>query len=137
MPSLITMIGRSAASGAFDRDFSSPRHSARKPADRIGAADIDAEFGPLDLRPLARCFVRLGVVWRGADATTSGIGAAVTGLAGSTVRSALPAAGSGGAMIDFDATSGVAGVASSLGHPLQYRSCGIGRSFGWRSGFGQ
>ena len=42
------MIGRSAASGALDLDFSSPRHSARKPVDRIGAAEIDAEFGALD-----------------------------------------------------------------------------------------
>src|SRR6185437_1878621 len=31
LPSLITMIGCSAASGAFDRDLSRPRHSARKP----------------------------------------------------------------------------------------------------------
>ena len=31
LPSLITMIGCSAASGALDRDLSRPRHSARKP----------------------------------------------------------------------------------------------------------
>ena len=48
VPSLITMIGRSAVSGAFDLDFSSPRHSARKPVDRIGAAEIDPELGPLE-----------------------------------------------------------------------------------------
>ena len=35
VPSLITMIGRSAASGAFDRDFSSPRHSARRPSSEL------------------------------------------------------------------------------------------------------
>ena len=53
MPSLITMIGRNAASGAFDRDFSSPRHSARRPVDRIGAAEIDPELGSLQWRPSA------------------------------------------------------------------------------------
>ena len=41
------MIGRNAASGAFDLDFNSPRHSARRPFDRIGGAEIDPELGSL------------------------------------------------------------------------------------------
>ena len=73
--------------------FQQPAPQRAQAADRIGAAEIDAEFGSLD-RELGRRFggIRLGVARRRADATTSGIGAAVTVFAGASVRSALPAA---------------------------------------------
>ena len=35
LPSLITMIGRNVVSAAFDLDFRSPRHSARKPGSEL------------------------------------------------------------------------------------------------------
>ena len=41
-PSLITMIGRSSASGALARDLSSPRHSARKPAIELALRNVRA-----------------------------------------------------------------------------------------------
>ena len=74
VPSLITMIGRNAASGAFDFDFNSPRHSARRPA---------TELAPPTSTPNS---VRCSDAWarsssplprrrRRRDATTSGIGA--------------------------------------------------------------
>ena len=50
----------------------------------------------------------------GADATTSGMGAAVMALAGVSGSISFAAAESGGAMIDFEAISGVAGDGSGL-----------------------
>jgi hypothetical protein len=103
--SLITMIGRSVVRAAFDRDLRSPRHRARKPG---------MEFAPPTSTPNS---VRLttvsatvaaesgsaasGVV--GATATISGIGADVTVFGGVGDSISFPAAGSGGAIIDFAA----------------------------------
>src|SRR6266567_2678625 len=81
LASLITMIGRSAVSGAFDRDFDSPRHSARRPATELAVPRSTpnwvrwtATFGAVSSSASASL--------TGAEATTSGIGLAVTGLTG-------------------------------------------------------
>ena len=118
VPSLITMIGRSAASGALSR-FQTARATARagprpnwrrrdRPRTRCAGS---AAFGASGSRPLSSSAVR--------RAPLRGIGVARDRrFAAWPVRSALPAAGSGGAMIDLEATSGVAGdgaLAASIG----------------------
>jgi len=62
------------------------------------------------------------------DATTSGIGAAMTALAGASGSISFPAAASGGAMIDFDAISGVAGVAACVGAGVVEAPCPTGET---------
>src|SRR6266496_837653 len=113
-PSLITMIGRSSASGALARDLSSPRHSARKPAIELALPTSTPNsvrwiFG--SGTSAASCSASSA---DGAAATTSGIGAAEMTLMGLSGSISLLAAGSGGAIIDFDSTSGVAGVTAGL-----------------------
>ena len=65
-------------------DFRSPRHSARRPLDRIGAADVDAEFGALH-RDLGG---RIRLAHQSSDTdcrpTDPGIGAAVTVVRGAS-----------------------------------------------------
>ena len=127
VPSLITTIGCSAASGAFDFDFNSPRHSARKPG---------SEFAPPTSTPNSvRWTGRSGTFASASssalaeatifgDAATVGIGSADTvffafaapgsgflDASGSLFFEAsgsisFPAAASGGAMIDFAGISG-------------------------------
>ncbi len=108
LPSLITMIGRNVVNAAFDLDFRSPRHSARKPP---------SEFAPPTSTPNSvRWTASLGAAaWDasdsvssagGVDATTSGIGAAMTAFAGFSGSINFPAAASGGANIDFAVISG-------------------------------
>src|SRR5437899_7743626 len=107
--SLMTMIGRNAVRVAFDLDFNSPSHNARRPftelalprstpnsvrrSETFGAASSSASASVAD----------------GATATTSGIGLAITGFGALPGSISLPAAGSGGAIIDCAAISGVAG----------------------------
>src|ERR1700716_317166 len=82
--SFTTMIGRNAASGAFDLDLSNPRHNARRPL---------TEFAPPTSTPNSvRWTATLGDAgWdtsasgssaAGADATTSGLGTAAMAFAG-------------------------------------------------------
>jgi len=105
----MTMIGRSAVSGAFDLDFNSPRHNARSPFTELALAEIDPNS--------VRCRETFGAASSsasasaadGADATTSGIGPAMTGFGALPGSISLLAAGSGGAIIDCAAISGVAG----------------------------
>ena len=81
--SLIMMIGRNAASGAFDLDLSRPRHSARKPPTEFARSDIDRKFGFLHLRlcggvgRAASAFAVSGMPAAGAAATTSGLASAL------------------------------------------------------------
>src|SRR6202790_3902901 len=111
VPSLTTMIGRKAASGALDFDFKSPRHSARNPGSELAL--------PRSTPKSVRWSATFGAVVSsgsassagGVDATTSEIGPAVSTLGGGVGSISFAAEGSGGAMIDFDATSGVDGVA--------------------------
>ena len=111
--SLIMMTGRSACSGAFERDFSSPRHSARRPLTELAL--------PRSTPNSVRCRATFGTAASSASssfeggtaATTSGIGLATTELTGLPGSISFVADGSGGAMNDFAATSGVAGVATS------------------------
>jgi hypothetical protein len=106
------MIGCKVNSGPFDRDFNNPRHSARSPATELALPTSTpnwvlwtAAFGAL-VSSASASLVGAGV--------TSGIGLAVTVLAGLLGGSiSVPAAGSGGAIIDLDATSGEAGVAEA------------------------
>src|ERR1700681_1559761 len=136
LPSLTTMIGRSVVNAAFDLDLRSPRHSARKPLSELAP--------PTSTPNSVRCTARLDAAGDasasasspdGADATTSGSG----GATGSGSIS-FPAAKSGGAMIDFDAMSGVAGIAAGafeLPCPANGNAagacCGTGASAGGRS----
>ena len=128
LASLITMIGRNVASAALDLDFSSPRHSARKPLTELAP--------PTSTPNSVRCTASLGAVAAAvsasvlsegeAAATTSGIGDAVnifsglSGLSGFAAFSGLSgsisfeAAASGGPIIDFSATSGAAGVMAGV-----------------------
>src|SRR5258705_1850974 len=103
--SFTTMIGRSVANDAVDFDLRSPRHSARRPLSELAP--------PTSTPNSVRCTAGWGAAAcdasgsglspDGADATTSDLG----GLTGSGSIS-FPAAESGGAIIDFDAMSGVA-----------------------------
>ena len=127
--SLITMIGRNAASAAFDFDFRSPRHSARKPP---------TEFAPPTSTPnsvrwtasLVSDPVAAGAssAAGGAEATTSGVAgrwrprvriwlglaSVLASILGGALDSiSFPAAGSGGAIIDFEAINGQALPASA------------------------
>src|SRR5258706_2140703 len=112
--SFTTMIGRSVANEAVDFDLRSPRHSTRR---------LLSELAPPTSTPnsvrctscwaVAACdSFASGLSTDGADAVTSGLG----GVTGSGSIS-FPAAESGGAMIDFDAMSGVAGVAAPFEVP--------------------
>src|ERR1700716_1184806 len=105
--SFTTMIGRNAASGAFDFDLRRPRHSARRPPSELAL--------PTSTPNSVRWTATLGGSRSarsadGADATTSGIGDAVIALIGVSDGINFPAGASGGASIDFEAISGVAGV---------------------------
>ncbi len=107
--SLMTMIGRNAVSGAFDLDFNSPSHNARSPFTELAlprstpnSVRRSETFGAVSSSVSAS-------VADGAAATTSGIGLAMTGFGALPGSISLPAAGSGGAIIDCDAISGVAG----------------------------
>src|ERR1700676_1824409 len=112
-PSLITTIGRNVVKAAFALDFRSPRHSARKPL---------SEFAlPTSTPNSVRCTATFAgaasdasdpASSAGGDAATSGRGAFSTPFMGFSGSISFEAAASGGAMIDFDATSGVAGVAA-------------------------
>src|SRR5260221_4271141 len=112
--SLIMIPGRSACSGAFERDFNSPPHSARSPLSELAV--------PRSTPNSVRCSATFGAVASsasssltgGAEASTSGIGLATTGLTGLPGSISLVAEGSGGAMNDLAATSGVAGVAAGV-----------------------
>src|SRR5258707_13612998 len=112
--SLTTMTGRSVANEAVDFDLRSPRHSARRPLSEL----VPPTSTPNSVRCTA-CWAAAacdsfasGLSTDGADAVTSGLG----GVTGSGSIS-FPAAESGGAMIDFDAMSGVAGVAAAFEIP--------------------
>src|SRR5712675_670681 len=107
--SFTTMIGRSAANDAVDFDLRSPRHSARRPLN---------ELAPPTSTPNS---VRCTAGWEPAscDASASALSpdaaeAAGPGLGGGSASGSIsfPAAESGGAMIDFDAISGAAGIAA-------------------------
>jgi hypothetical protein len=110
--SLMMMIGRNVVNAAFDLDLRSPRHSARKPG---------SEFAPPTSIPNSvRWTANLGAADAESDSaassageveatTTSGIGSAVTVFGGALGSINFPAAGSGGAIMDFAATS-VGGV---------------------------
>src|SRR6185437_5285395 len=74
LPSLITMIGCSAASGAFDRDLSRPRHSARKPPTELAPPTST----PNSVRLTASWDEACGVV--GAAAVFSGAGLSAAGF---------------------------------------------------------
>src|SRR6266852_1225035 len=105
--SFTTMIGRNAASGAFDFDLRRPRHSARRPPSELAL--------PTSTPNSVRWTATLGGSRSAtspacADATTSGIGDAVIALIGVSDGINFPAGASGGASIDFEAISGVAGV---------------------------
>ncbi|XIA62888.1 hypothetical protein ACFIOY_26365 [Bradyrhizobium sp. TZ2] len=113
VPSFTTMIGRSVVSGAFDRDFNSPRHSARRPLTELAL--------PRSTPNSVRCSATFGSVNSSsasladdADATTSGIGLATMALRALLGSISFPAAGSSGAIIDCAATSGVAGEAFAI-----------------------
>ena len=105
----MTMIGRNAVRGAFDLDFNSPCHNARRPLTELAL--------PRSTPNSVRRREALGSVSSsasasvadGAAATTSGIGLAMTGLGALPGSISLLAAGSGGAIIDCAAISGVAG----------------------------
>src|SRR5882724_379715 len=111
--SLMTMIGRKVVNEAFDLDLRSPRHSARKP---------ESEFAPPTSIPNSvRWTANLGAADAESDSAassageveatiTSGMGSAVTVFGGALGSINFPAAGSGGPIMDFAATSGVGGV---------------------------
>src|SRR5258708_22074582 len=109
---LTTMIGRGGANEAVDFDLRSPRHRVRRQLSELAPPTAT----PNSVRCTA-CWAAAacdsfasGLSPDGADATTWGLG----GVTGSGSIS-FPAAESGGAMIDFDAMSGVAGVAAGAG----------------------
>ncbi len=92
LPSLITMIGCSAASGAFDLVLTSPRQSARKPP---------TEFAPPTSTPNSVRFTMSGgdaglaasaPAWSagGADAMTVGAGGRITGFDATTTGAGGP-----------------------------------------------
>jgi hypothetical protein len=111
--SLMTMIGRKVVNALFDLDLRSPRHSARKPV---------SEFAPPTSIPNSvRWTASLGAADAKSDSaassageveatTTSGMGSAVIIFGGALGSINFPAAGSGGPIIDFAATSGAGGV---------------------------
>ena len=114
----MTMIGRKVVSAAFDLDFRRPRHSARKPP---------TEFAPPTSTPnsvrwtgsLGRDFAASCSASSvgGADATTSGIGAAVMTFAGLSGFSGLSdfSALSGFSIVGFSIVACFSGVAGFSG----------------------
>ena len=116
--SLMTMIGRNVANAAFDLDLRSPRHSARKPG---------SEFAPPTSIPNSvRWTANLGAADTESDSaassagedeatTSSGIDSTVTVFGGGLGSINFPAAGSGGPIMDFAATSGGSVTAGAIG----------------------
>ena len=103
----MTIIGRSFANAPLERDFRSPRQSARKPGIELAPPTST----PNSVREATSSGVAADEAASGASdafsatAATSGIDAD-GGIFGSEGGSSnFPAAGSGGAIIDFDATS--------------------------------
>ena len=119
--SLIMMIGCNAANGAFDRDLSRPRHSARKPPTEFAppTSTANSVFCTSTLGGIGRAasaFAVSGLPAAGAAATTvgAGVGAGVAAaLAAGSGVVGFPAAASGGAMIDFEAVDGAADAAAA------------------------
>src|SRR5260370_775772 len=114
-PSLMAASGRRGVTAASALDSKTPRHSARKPLSEFAlptstpnsvrwTATLAGASDASELSSLAA----------GAAATTSGLAAGSAALAGFSGSISFEAAASGGAMIDFDATSGVAGVAAGV-----------------------
>src|SRR5260370_7370740 len=108
-------IGGGAVNAEFVLVLKSPRHSARKPLSEFAlptstpnsvrwTATLAGASDASELSSLAA----------GAAATTSGLAAGSAALADFSGSISFVAAASGGAMIDFDATSGVAGVAAGV-----------------------
>src|SRR5215211_8351261 len=113
LPSLITMIGRNAASDALALDLSSPRHNARKPATEL-APPTSTPNSVRWIFGMASGSASTSFPDR-ADATTSGIGGAAITLAGLSGSINLPAAGSGGAMVDLDSSVVATGPTTGVG----------------------
>src|SRR5665213_52372 len=112
------MIGRNVIKTAFERDFSRPRHSARKPGTEFAPPMSTPNWVFCATRPedatgadsLASGFSAASVLSAGGvDATTSGIGTEATAFAGFSGSISFEAAASGGAIIDFAGTNGGGG----------------------------
>src|ERR1700690_1134139 len=114
LPSLITMIGRSFVKATFERDLRSPRQAARKPGSELAppTSTPNSVRWTASLDAGAAVSASVSSSAGGIEADTSGTGAAVAFFGGGLGSINFPAAGSGGAIIDFDATSGVVGVAA-------------------------
>jgi hypothetical protein len=107
------MIGRKVVSAAFDLDFKSPRHSARKPPTEFApptstansvrwTGSLGRDFAASDSTSSAG----------GANATTSGIGAAVMSFGGLSVFSVFSGLSVLSAFSAFSGFSSFSGVAS-------------------------
>src|SRR5882724_155081 len=132
--SLMTMIGRNVVNAPFDLDLRSPRHSARKPG---------SEFAPpISIPNSVRWTTNLGTAGSESDSATSsageveattnsGMGSAVTVFGGALGSINFPAAGSGGPIIDFAATSGAGGVTAG-----PFEATGVGDDAGAGLGSG-
>src|SRR5258708_14768499 len=108
-------IGGRAVNAAFALDFKSRRHSARKPLSEFALpTSTPNSVGWTATLAGASDASELSSLAAGAAATTSGLAAGSAALAGFSGSISFEAAASGGAMIDFDATSGVAGVAAGV-----------------------
>ena len=81
------MIGCSAGSGAFDARFQQAAPQRTQARNRIGATDIDAEFGALDFWQGNFRRVRLGALVRRRGRDHRRIGSAVMAFAAWTARS--------------------------------------------------
>src|ERR1700716_2043000 len=126
--SFTTMIGRNAASGAFDFDLRRPRHSARRPPSELALPTST----PNSVRWTATLWgSRSATSAACADATTSGIGEAVIALIGVSDGINFPAGASGGANIDLEAISGVAGVTAAEFLGESWEACAWGA---WATG---
>lgn len=126
--SLITMIGRSFVSAALAFDLRSPCQSARKPG---------IELAPPTSTPNSVCWTvssgtaetgaaSVSAAAVGAAAVTSGIGAVFASFGGMGDSISFPAAGSGGAIIDFDAISEPDGWADAACGALVDFAAGFG-----------
>ena len=128
--SLITMIGCNVVNTAFDLDLSSPRHNARKPPSELAPPRSmpNSVRWTAGLAAIASGASGSALSAAGADATTSGIGAAVMVFPDFSGSTSFAAAASGGAIIDFAAISGTGagvgvGVFKAFGAPVATARC--------------
>ncbi len=129
LPSFTTMIGRSVDKRRVRSRFQEPAPQRAQAVHRIGGADVDTELGPPERNLRAHRFRRHRPMAPPPRPPGSGSRRCRSGTC--SARSVFAAAASGGAMIDREAISGVAGDGfAASGFAMSALACPVLAEFG-------